>query len=334
MLAYLRIANHYNIIDKPNSRSSHTHITIRGGGIIFMVAVIGWWILNGFQYPWFLAGFVLISAISFVDDLGHVPNKLRITAHLAAVILLLLQIIPMVGAFTNHYVDPEATSPVVGVSTDHYWLSVQPDGYIWLFSIPIIMGFLNAYNFMDGINGITVLNALVTLGTFFYLNQDLKFIDQDLIIYSSMALLVFAFFNFRKKAICFAGDVGAVSTAFLIAFLLISLISQTRNIYYTTLVLVYGVDSVGTIIERLIKRENIFEAHRSHLYQLMANLSKIPHLTVSGIYGIVQLLVNALVILSFENTSLGPWIFGGIFLLLVTIFAFAKIKLYRVFANE
>lgn len=321
MLAYLRLANHFNIIDRPNERSSHTRVTIRGGGIIFVVAVILWWLMHGFHLPWFFTGFLLISVVSFIDDLGHVPNRVRIAAQFLAVVLLLLEInstnsFPLVGALTNQ-------TSVVGVSTDHLLL---------LLSLPVILGFINAYNFMDGINGITVVNSLVTIGTIAYLNHTLTLIDPELLSYSMIGLLIFGFFNFRQKAACFAGDVGAVSMAFLITLLMVMLIMQTGNFYYLALVFVYGIDSVGTIIERLIKRENIFEAHRSHLYQLMANQSGMPHLVVSSIYGLVQLVVNVLIIISIRQDFAPFLIFSLIFLSLVSVFAYAKLKLYRVFA--
>ncbi|MEQ8880631.1 MAG: UDP-GlcNAc--UDP-phosphate GlcNAc-1-phosphate transferase [Cyclobacteriaceae bacterium] len=324
MLAYLRLADHFNIIDRPNERSSHTRVTIRGGGIIFVVAVVIWWFLHGFQMPWFFTGFLLISVVSFIDDLGHVPNRVRIVTQFLAVVLLLLELsstnsFPLVGALTNQ-------TSMVGVSTDHN-LSVL----LLLLSLPVILGFINAYNFMDGINGITVVNSLFTIGTIAYLNHTMAWIDPDLLSYSMIGLLIFGFFNFRRKAACFAGDVGAVSMAFLITLLMVMLIMQTGNFYYLALVFVYGIDSVGTIIERLIKRENIFEAHRSHLYQLMANQSGMPHLVVSSIYGLIQLAVNVLIIISIRQDFAPFLIFSLIFLSLVSVFAYAKLKLYRVF---
>ncbi|MBV6641968.1 MAG: UDP-GlcNAc--UDP-phosphate GlcNAc-1-phosphate transferase [Cyclobacteriaceae bacterium] len=331
MLAYLSVANHFNIIDKPNERSSHTSVTIRGGGIIFVVAIVAWWFLHGFQLPWFFAGFLLISVVSFIDDLGHVPNRVRIAAQFLAVVLLLLEL------------NSSIPTPLVGApTTDHQldvlrgWCLHQPPvrdySFLWLLlSLPVILGFINAYNFMDGINGITVVNSLVTIGTIAHLNHTVYLVDPNLFSFTMMALLIFGFFNFRKRAACFAGDVGAVSMAFLITMLLVMLIVHTGNFYYMALVFVYGVDTVGTIIERLVKRENIFEAHRSHLYQLMANQSGIPHLMVSSVYGLVQLAVNVLIIVSIRQDFAPLLIFSLIFLVLVGIFAYAKLKLYKVF---
>ena len=77
-LAYFRIADKFNIIDKPNLRSSHTSITLRGGGIIFL---IGMWIycaFFGFNYPWFMLGLTFIAGVSFIDDVHSVKNSIRL----------------------------------------------------------------------------------------------------------------------------------------------------------------------------------------------------------------------------------------------------------------
>lgn len=105
------------------------------------------------------------------------------------------------------------------------------------------------------------------------------------------AVLVFSFFNFRKQARCFAGDVGSVSIAFVILFLIGSLIIKTENFSWLVLLAVYGVDSVLTIIHRLMLHENIGLPHRKHLYQIMANELRIPHVTVSLVYMIAQFVI-------------------------------------------
>ena len=113
-------------------------------------------------------------------------------------------------------------------------------------------------------------------------------------IYTMMvAVLVFGVFNFRRKAKCFAGDVGAVSIAFVILFLLGRLILKTGDWSYIVFLAVYGVDSVLTIIHRLMLHENIGLPHRKHLYQIMANELKIPHMVVSLVYMLVQAVVIA-----------------------------------------
>lgn len=267
-LVYFRIAFQYKIIDKPNDRSSHKKITIRGGGVIFGIAALLWFFYSGFSYPYFLSGLLLIAFISFLDDLHTLKSGLRSFVHILAVSLLLYQL---------------------DLDLAWYWLPVI---------LILIVGTINAYNFMDGINGITGGYSLILLGTLFYINRYVEaFTSESLLIISILSLLVFNFFNFRRKAKCFAGDVGSVTIAFIICFLLIQLIVQTQNVLFVGLLLIYGLDAVTTIGFRLIRKENIFEAHRTHFYQYLANERKWPHLWVSGMYAALQLIVNGLVII-------------------------------------
>jgi len=245
-LLYFKIADHFNIIDKPNHRSSHTSITIRGGGIIFPVAILAFSFYAGFVYPYFLTGLLLISFISFVDDIRELSSKARILFHLTAVALLFYQL--------NLFILP------------FYWI---------LAALIFVIGTINAINFMDGINGITGGYGLITICTLYYINTYIiPFTSSGFLIIAILAVLIFNFFNFRTKAKCFAGDVGSVSLAFIVLFFLLQLIIKTQNLSYITLLLVYGLDAVTTIVFRLIRHENIFEAHRRHLYQFLANEKK------------------------------------------------------------
>jgi UDP-N-acetylmuramyl pentapeptide phosphotransferase/UDP-N-acetylglucosamine-1-phosphate transferase len=258
---YFRFANWLNIIDKPNERSSHSRITLRGGGIIFPAAGMIFFFLYGFMYPLFFTGLILISLISFGDDVKPLPNKIRIGVHFIAVIFIFAQL---------------------------ELLSQLPFWYL----IPLLIfiaGIINAFNFMDGINGMTGGYGLVVITALGYVNLfHIEFVDQNLINLVIISLIVFNFFNFRTKAKCFAGDVGSVSLAFIIVFLLGLLILKTSDITWLMFLVVYGIDSVLTIIHRFYLCENIFRPHRKHLYQLLANEKQIPHIIVSAIYMIVQ----------------------------------------------
>ena len=265
ILIYFRIANHFNIIDKPNERSSHSRITLRGGGIVFWFGVLLWFLWSGFASPWFFAGLTLIALISFADDLKPQKSYLRLAVHFIAMLLMFYQ-----------------------------WNLLHMPWYYTLIALIISTGIINAYNFMDGINGITGGYSLVVVGALWYINSyRAEFTDNRLLFTLLLALLVFNFFNFRRRAKCFAGDVGAVSIAFTIVFLLGLLMLKTRDLSYILLLGVYGVDSILTIIHRLILRENIFEAHRKHAYQIMANELKIPHVAVSAVYMVIQALTVA-----------------------------------------
>lgn len=268
MLLYFRIADHYNIIDHPNERSSHTHVTIRGGGIIFLLAAIEVLVLNP-EYWMPVLGIFVIGIISFLDDQHTLSSRVRILFHLIAVTLLFVHL----QVFT-------------------VWSVV---GCIALYIL--VIGIINAYNFMDGINGITGAYSLVVLAGLQYVNlRQVAFIEADVIWLPMLACLVFLYFNFRRKARCFAGDVGSITIAFWIIFLLFSLISQTHNWVYILFLVVYGVDTVLTIIHRLFLKQNIFEAHRLHFYQLLANEHGLPHLRVSAGYAGLQLMIIGVVV--------------------------------------
>lgn len=271
---YFKIADKYNIIDKPNHRSAHSQITLRGGGIIFPIAFVIFCLFNRDateQYWPFGLGLLAICLVSFVDDIKTLSGKIRISVHFIAVCLLLY--------FTKTF-------------------NMLPL-WTWPMFFIMIIGTLNAYNFMDGINGMTGAYTLVTLLTLLYINHDIViFTENDFIIYAILASLVFLFFNFRKKAKCFAGDVGSMGIGFWLIALITLLIMKTQDYKYILLFSVYGMEVVLTIIERLSLKENIFEAHRRHLYQLLANEKKMSHLTISAIYAISQLIINIFLLYS------------------------------------
>ena len=205
----------------------------------------------------------LITFISFVDDIRSTSQGLRLVFHFSAMALLFYQW----GLF----------------SLSWWWLVI---------ALIVCTGIINAYNFMDGINGITGGYSLVVLGGLAYINASIVPFVEPVFIYTVLCgVLVFCFFNFRKKAKCFAGDVGSVSIAFILLFLIGKLIIQTGDFSWIILLSVYGVDSVLTIIHRLMLHENIGLPHRKHMYQLMANELKMPHVVVSGIYMAVQVIV-------------------------------------------
>jgi UDP-N-acetylmuramyl pentapeptide phosphotransferase/UDP-N-acetylglucosamine-1-phosphate transferase len=294
-LIYFSIAKRFNIIDQPNARSSHTNITLRGGGIIFSIAGLLFFLQSGFQFPYFILGLFLISAISFLDDILTLNNRVRLTIHLISVLLFFYQL-------------------------NLYFLS-----WYWLVVIGIfVIGTINAYNFMDGINGITGGYSLATVLSLYYINSKVViFASNDFIITIGLSLLVFNFFNFRIKAKCFAGDVGSVSIAFIIVFLIGQLIVASENLTYIFLLLIYGLDTGITVLFRVIKKENIFKAHRAHFYQFLANEKKIPHPLVSFIYMLAQLTVNFALILFNGN----PYFILGLSFCVLLVFVYLRFKL-------
>ncbi len=299
LLAYLHIARKKSILDQPNHRSSHEVITIRGGGIVVPLAIL---LYAGLYqcYGYFALGMLFISGVSLVDDISPLSSRVRILFHFAAVGLLFWQ----VEIYTLHWV----------------WIIV---------ALILVVGWINSVNFMDGINGITGIYALVGAITLRYVNQvHVPFISDELLDYFIIALLVFGWFNFRKKALCFAGDIGSVSIAFLLGFCVLKLIIQAHAIGFLAFFMVYAIDSVGTIVERLIKKQNIFEPHRLHLYQRLANDLKIPHLYISLAYGLAQLVINLFVMYIWNSPEANSYL-AILLLSLASIYIFTKQNLFK-----
>lgn len=301
-LLYFRLATRLGIVDRPNVRSSHTRTTIRGGGIVFLAGAWAWSAGWGFPCPWFLAGLTLIAGVSFADDIRSVPNRVRIAIHFAAMLLMFYQL----GLF---------------------------GAGVWWYLIPawiVCTGIINAYNFMDGINGITGGYSLAVLIPLAVVNSRMPFVEGSLIWVTLLSVCVFCYFNFRPHARCFAGDVGSVSMAFIVVFILGSLILRSGELWYLVFLVVYGVDSVLTICHRLLLRENIFQAHRKHAYQLMANELGIPHLAVSAFYMALQLIIS----LGAICLPVNEWLyFGGVLIVLGVCYVLFKRKYYHLHAE-
>ncbi|MBD5180988.1 MAG: glycosyltransferase family 4 protein [Bacteroidales bacterium] len=264
-LAYFRVADHYNIIDKPNQRSSHTSVTLRGGGIVFLFGMWLYAAFFGLQYIWFLLGLTIIGGISFFDDVRSLPDSVRLVAQFIAMFLMFYQ----------------------------FGILNLSDWWMVIVALIVCVGIINAYNFMDGVNGITGGYSIAVILPLIYLNLKLNFISMPYLYVAGISLLVFCFFNFRKKAKCFAGDVGSISMAFIILFALGNLILTTGNFAYIVFLAVYGADTVLTICHRIKLHENLGQAHRKHAYQIMANELKIPHVLVSLLYMALQLIISA-----------------------------------------
>ena len=317
-LVYFKIADKCNIIDKPNERSSHGTIVLRGGGIIFMLGLWIWaaftsaGLLNtglGFGYPWFLAAVTLIAGVSFVDDIHSLPDSVRLVAQFVAMGLMFYQLDML------HW--------------ELWWVVI--------IALIVCVGASNVINFMDGINGITGGYALSVLLPLLLLNNgaagcDLNaqtaFVPTSLIITVILADVVFCLFNFRPKgkAKCFAGDVGSIGIAFILLFIIGHLIMKTGDVTYLVLLLVYGVDGVLTIVHRIMLHENLGEAHRKHAYQLMANELKIGHVKVSLLYMGLQLAVSLGFIFLCPNSVLAHWLYlvGAVLVLSVVYVLFMK----------
>lgn len=314
-LVYFRIADKCNIIDKPNERSSHSTIVLRGGGVIFLIGTWIWGLFFGMQYPWFLVALTIVAGVSFIDDIHSLPDSLRLVAQFAAMLLMFYQL-DMLHA-------------------DLWWAVIL--------ALIVCVGASNIINFMDGINGITGAYAMASLIPLYIVNSSnglsnlnvqggQGFVDESLIITVMLADLVFCFFNFRPrgKAKCFAGDVGSLGVAFILLFLIGSLVMATGDITYLIFLLVYGVDGVLTIFHRIMLHENLGQAHRKHAFQLMANELKMSHITVSLIYAGLQLAISLGFIYLCPNTIVAHWIYLMVAALILAVaYVLFKMKYYH-----
>ena len=302
-LIYFKVADHFNIIDKPNERSSHSTIVLRGGGVIFTIGMLVWVGLQGAHGDWsvvmdylpFLVGLLIIAGVSFIDDVHSLPDSVRLVAQFLSMGLA-------------------AWCMIQGselMALDWYWLVL-----IGIAALIVFVGATNIINFMDGINGITAGYALAVLLPLFLLNNKEggePFILNSLLGVAILSVLVFCIFNFRPKgkAKCFAGDVGSIGIAFIMLFAIGKLIVQTGDLSYLVLLMIYGVDGVLTICHRIMLHENLGEAHRKHAFQLMANELKIGHVKVSLLYMCLQLAVSLGFIYLIPDTVAAHWIYFG-----------------------
>lgn len=304
-LVYFKIADKFNIIDKPNERSSHSTIVLRGGGIIFLLGAWVWAIaslicdealmISDF-YPFFLLALTFVAGVSFVDDIRSLPDSVRLVAQFVAMGLMFYQL----GM----------------ISADMWWMIVP--------ALIVCVGASNIINFMDGINGITGAYTLATLVPAFLLNRQEQFIEESMLVVSIFSVVVFCIFNFREKgkAKCFAGDVGSLGAAFIMLFVIGLLVVKTMDPTWLLFLIIYGIDGVTTICHRIMLHENLGEAHRKHTFQLMANELKMSHITVSLIFAGLQLMINLCFIYLCPDSFIAHWIY-----LFAVLFFFGALNL-------
>ena len=306
IMCYVFLSKKYNFFDIPSTRSSHIINTVTGGGFIFPIAFFLPLAYTGefIHYRSTLTGLLLISLVSFSDDLKSVHPVIRVTVQVIAVSLLLWQ--------------------TGGLFKMKPW-QILP-GFI------LVVGIINSYNFMDGINGMNAFYSISLIGVLWLLrNSGIIILPIPEVFYSLMsALLAFSFFNARKKALCFSGDVGSISIAYMVSLMIIQVMIATDSAVWILLFGVYGLDSVGTIVLRLIRREKVWLPHRTHFYQFLVNEKKYPHVLVSFIYAISQFIVS---IILWKGGLLSA-LFLYIFLILVYVCARLSMEgKYRLFTN-
>lgn len=290
-LLYFRLARKYNIVDLPNHRTMHEGATIRGGGIVILLGVSIFSFFINDVGIYFSAGLIILGITGFTDDLIDLPSHVRFPIQVISVLLILAD------------------------------LDMFGSNILLLILITVIAtGVLNAYNFMDGINGITGGYSLVILLSLVYVNNDIQpFVSNEFLLFIILVLLVFSYFNFRTRAVCFAGDVGSLTIAFIIVYLILRLINESQQFIYVLFLTLYGIDTVFTIVQRLMIRENIFDAHRLHLFQVVVSKTRMSHLFMSIMYMVGQAIVNFIVIMLVPMTAAQQLVYSGIMLVLLSI---------------
>lgn len=296
-LLYFKIADRYNIIDKPNHRSSHSGSIIRGGGIIFPIAMFIAYLFGYTGWAVTLA-VVLVAVVSFIDDLKPISQLPRFGSHIIAFLL-------------------------VAYDLNLFTLAL----WVLPLALVLLIGWMNAFNFMDGINGITVLYALSAIVSFAAI--PIHETHLPLMFTMGLSCLVFGFFNVRAKAKTFAGDVGSISLALFLGYFMIKTIVESGQIGYILFFSIYGIDAIITILNRIKNKENIFEAHRSHLYQYLANEKGYSHILISVIYAVLQLLVNGIVIYLDRQGELSVFISLTILLVLTVVYLVVRTRVVR-----
>ncbi|WP_057936011.1 MraY family glycosyltransferase [Algoriphagus resistens] len=303
-LIYHRLALKFAIVDKPNHRSSHIHSTVRGGGILFPFAVVFWWMAFDFPNTWMVLGIVWVAAISLLDDIYTISSKIRFGIQFLAL--------------TMAFYDLEVFAQI-------NWMALP---VLYFISLAII----NGINFMDGINGVTGLYGLVFLGSILAVNAYTGIFDQYLIRYEILAICVFLIFNLRKKALMFAGDIGSISLAYLMIYLLLQWYLHSESWTVILFLLIYGLDTALTIFERIRKREKISTPHRTHLYQILANQGENPHVNIALAYAILQLGINFAFFI-YPQTTPDNYLALGILVISGLIYLAVKILLLKKYAK-
>lgn len=295
LIIYLKMAEKWSIIDQPNSRSSHQFITKRGGGVIYLLGMVIYMFCSNFNMPNIIICGLLLGIMSFIDDVKSLDFKIKLIFQCLTIGFFL---------WNGNYIELE-------------W-------YLLVLMFFFIVSSINILNFMDGINGITILYSLTFLISFYIINTHfIAFTDSNLLLIIIISNLIIGYFNIRNKAVCFLGDVGAISMGFLYAVLAITLMMKTNSLNPLILFLIYFLDSGWTIVERLIAKENIFLPHRKHLYQLLVNEYQLSHLLVSVIYFSIQSLINIIWLLNYEK-RLSPILLFSIFAAFSIIFLLIK----------
>lgn len=251
----------------PNHRSSHTMPTFTAGGVAFVVSFLALSYFASLDMHWWLNIFLgtsLLAIISIIDDKKHVSAIIRLGGQMIAVMIL-------------YYCA--------------YAYFQQHSLFFSLFFIVASVWFINLFNFMDGINTIAALEAIVILLCaciqLYYFSSNYPLIS--IFLLAAAAIVGFLPWN-MSPAKLFMGDVGSVSLAFIILSLaLLSMTQSALNIYsWLILLAMFWLDATITLLVRIYRNEAWHQAHCSHFYQKWAKQCK-NHVKVSLTYMLINI---------------------------------------------
>ncbi|BBO87641.1 MraY family glycosyltransferase [Desulfosarcina ovata] len=263
----LRYAGTIDLLDHSNDRSSHKGVIPKGGGIGILAAIVISSISAKIT-PAFWGAATALSFISLLGDRKEISPKLRLTVQFISAIIFLV--------FSHQYTHTSYPIPAI------------------LFFVLFIVATTNWYNFMDGINGIAAITAIVGFSLLTYYNLDSHSNNKLTILSVSIIFSCLGFmpFNFPKAKV-FMGDVGSILIGFVFSSFVVMLSDNFLDfVCLTGFLFPFYADEFVTMAIRLKDGENFFKAHRRHFYQLLANEMSIEHWKVSIGYGLLQLIVG------------------------------------------
>lgn len=292
LLGYRAVAKRTLFFDQPGGEKGHGRATLTGAGLIFGLSFA---VLAGASLPMAALAVLAAASIGFVDDLFGLPVWPRL-------------IIYTIAAF------------LIAQTATLNWAAL-------LLAALFLLAWANAYNFMDGINGMATVYGLVLLLSLQLLpKQGLPLAETGLM----GALLAFALFNFRRRALCFAGDAGSIGLSLALGCCCLQYWSGCNTLYLFALPALYAVDTFLTLLYRLRRRQPLLAPHRTYLYELIAYRRQVDHRLISLAYGSLQAIINLLAIgllrpLDWPGQMLGLLlIYSGLLWLGVRIRAWAE----------
>jgi UDP-N-acetylmuramyl pentapeptide phosphotransferase/UDP-N-acetylglucosamine-1-phosphate transferase len=298
----LAVLKRRGIFDIPNERSSHNTPTPRGGGFaMILVSLMAWGLSLGDAFNahqgLFIAA-IFLGGVSWVDDLKSLSARVRLLAQIFAVSVV-FWVMPM---------------------SKFYFQNILP---LWLDNLVAVLlwvWFINLFNFMDGIDGISVVEASsIGIGIFFLMTLGVVQLTHGLLGLSiAAAAFGFLWWNWEPAKV-FLGDVGSIPLGFLLGWLLLDILASQYWPVAVILPLYYLADATITLGRRGWRGERIWRAHREHFYQ-QATARGLSHSRVSLLIAGANVLLIGFATLSLTYPLLaliGAFAVVGVFLLVL-----------------